>query len=66
MGRLRANSSRLSCLTLQEMNNGAGLFKLPSEMAWPDFRAGTAEVAFESVELVHRGLEPGAANGLRR
>jgi len=31
-----------------------------------EFRAGTAEVAFESIELVHHGLEVGAPNGRLR
>lgn len=44
------------------------VFREACPVKWngPEFRAGSAEVAFESVELVHRGLEPGAANGLRR
>ena len=29
----------------------------PTRWSGPDLRAGSAEVAFESVELVHRGLE---------
>jgi phage tail-like protein len=35
----------------------------PVKWSGPDFRAGTAEVAFESIELVHQGLEPGAPSG---
>jgi phage tail-like protein len=38
----------------------------PVKWSGPDFRAGTADVAFESIELVHRGLEPGAKSGLKR
>ena len=29
----------------------------PVKWSGPDFRAGTAEVAFESIELIHRGLD---------
>ena len=36
----------------------------PVKWAGPEFRAGTAEVAFESIELVHRGLdEQGDSSG---
>jgi phage tail-like protein len=35
----------------------------PVKWSGPDFRAGTAEVAFESIELVHEGLVPGAKSG---
>ena len=35
----------------------------PVKWSGPEFRAGTAEVAFESIELVHNGLEPGAYSG---
>ena len=38
----------------------------PVKWSGPEFRAGTADVAFESIELVHRGLEPGAKSGLKR
>ncbi len=37
----------------------------PVKWSGPDFRAGAAEVAFESIELVHKGLEPGAPSGRR-
>ena len=30
----------------------------PVKWSGPEFRAGTAEVAFESIELIHRGLDP--------
>ena len=30
----------------------------PVKWTGPQFRAGTAEVAFESIELIHRGLKP--------
>lgn len=35
----------------------------PVKWSGPEFRAGTADVAFESIELVHNGLEPGAYSG---
>ncbi len=35
----------------------------PTKWSGPDFRAGTAEVAFESVELAHRGFDPGGNSG---
>ena len=36
----------------------------PVKWNGPEFRAGTAEVAFESIEIVHRGLdEVGASSG---
>ena len=38
----------------------------PVKWSGPEFKAGTADVAFESIELVHRGLEPGATSGLKR
>jgi phage tail-like protein len=38
----------------------------PVKWSGPEFRAGTAEVAFESIELVHMGLEPGAQHGRSR
>jgi len=37
----------------------------PVKWSGPEFRAGTAEIAFESIELVHNGLEPGAQSGRR-
>jgi len=33
----------------------------PVKWSGPELRAGTAEVAFESIELVHKGLQPGAS-----
>jgi phage tail-like protein len=44
------------------------VFREACPVRWngPDFRAGTAEVAFEAIELVHKGLEPGAPSGRRR
>jgi phage tail-like protein len=33
----------------------------PVKWSGPELRASTAAVAFESIELVHRGLEPGAS-----
>jgi phage tail-like protein len=35
----------------------------PVKWSGPEFRAGRAEVAFESIELVHKGLELGAVSG---
>jgi len=37
----------------------------PVKWSGPEFRAGAAEIAFESIELVHNGLEPGAQSGRR-
>jgi phage tail-like protein len=34
----------------------------PVKWSGPEFRAGTAEIAFESIELIHRGLESGGAS----
>ena len=31
----------------------------PVKWTGPQFRAGTAEVAFETIELIHKGLKPG-------
>jgi phage tail-like protein len=31
----------------------------PVKWTGPQFQAGTAEVAFETIELIHRGLKPG-------
>jgi phage tail-like protein len=38
----------------------------PVKWSGPEFRAGTAAIAFESIELVHNGLEPGTDSGRRR
>ncbi len=38
----------------------------PVKWSGPDFRAGTAEVAFEAIELVHEGLKPGTDSGLQQ
>jgi phage tail-like protein len=38
----------------------------PVKWSGPELRAGTAAVAFESIELVHRGLEPSPRSGRRR
>jgi len=38
----------------------------PVKWSGPEFRAGTAEVAFESIELIHMGLEAGAQSGRKR
>lgn len=38
----------------------------PVKWTGPDLRAGTAELAFESIELVHQGLEQGAPSGRKR
>ena len=35
----------------------------PVKWSGPQFRAGTAEVAFESIELIHNGLQPGTPSG---
>jgi phage tail-like protein len=35
----------------------------PVKWSGPDFRAGAAEIAFESIELVHEGLVPGGKSG---
>lgn len=35
----------------------------PVKWSGPDFRAGTAEVAFESIELIHQGLAPFQESG---
>ena len=38
----------------------------PVKWSGPEFRGGTAEVAFESIELVHNGLDPGTTSGRYR
>jgi phage tail-like protein len=38
----------------------------PVKWSGPEFRAGTAEIAFESIELVHMGFEPGDQSGRAR
>jgi phage tail-like protein len=38
----------------------------PVKWSGPDFRAGTAEVAFESIELIHRGLDAGGESSGRK
>ncbi len=38
----------------------------PVKWSGPELRAGTAEVAFESIELVHRGLDSAGASSGRK
>jgi phage tail-like protein len=38
----------------------------PVKWTGPEFRAGTADVAFESIELIHRGLEADGASSGRK
>jgi phage tail-like protein len=38
----------------------------PVKWSGPEFRAGNAEVAFESIELVHRGLDSGGTSSGRK
>jgi phage tail-like protein len=38
----------------------------PVKWSGPEFRAGTADVAFESIELVHRGLDAAGTSSGRR
>lgn len=38
----------------------------PVKWSGPEFRAGAAEVAFESIELVHRGLDAGGTSSGRK
>jgi phage tail-like protein len=38
----------------------------PVKWSGPEFRAGNAEVAFESIELVHRGIEPSPESGRKK
>jgi phage tail-like protein len=38
----------------------------PVKWSGPEFRAGTAEVAFESIEVVHRGLDAGGTSSGRK
>jgi phage tail-like protein len=38
----------------------------PVKWSGPEFRAGTAEVAFESIELVHQGLDSDGASSGRK
>ena len=44
-----------------DVSNWKWVFQEVCPVKWtgPQFRAGTAEVAFETIELVHRGLKPG-------
>ena len=37
----------------------------PVKWSGPEFRAGSADVAFESIELVHRGLDPNPSPGAK-
>ncbi len=41
------------------------VFKKACPVKWtgPDFRAGSSEIAFESIELVHQGLAPAPSTG---
>src|SRR6266508_1323877 len=38
----------------------------PVKWTGPDFRAGTAEVAFEAIELIHKGLDAGGTSSGRK
>lgn len=44
-----------------DVSNWQWVFQEVCPVKWtgPQFRAGTAEVAFETIELVHKGLKPG-------
>ncbi len=38
----------------------------PVKWTGPNFQAGSNQVAFESIELVHEGLQPGAKSGVKK
>jgi phage tail-like protein len=43
------------------------VFRQACPVKWigPELRAGRTEIAFEAIEMIHKGLEPGAQSGLR-
>jgi phage tail-like protein len=67
-GRVERKQLTVVLLNLAGENSWRWVFREACPVKWtgPEFRAGTAEVAFESIELVHNGLEPGAQSGRQR
>ncbi len=69
-GRIKRKNITIKLLDLLECEQYTWrwIFSRACPVKWtgPDFEAGTAEVAFESIELVHLGLEPGDQNGRGR
>jgi|SRR5712692_7887116 len=64
-GRITRKNVTITLLNYAGEEKWRWVFRQACPVKWsgPDFRAGTAEVAFESIELVHQGLEPGAPSG---
>lgn len=67
-GRIRRKNVTIILLNYADEEKWRWVFLKACPVKWtgPEFRAHTAAVAFESVELVHQGLDPGASNGRRR
>ena len=67
-GRIKRKNVTITLLNHADEEKWRWVFSKACPVKWsgPEFRAGTAEVAFESIELVHMGLEPGAQNGRKR
>jgi phage tail-like protein len=67
-GRIERKNVTITLLNHADEEKWRWVFSKACPVKWsgPEFRAGAAEVAFESIELVHMGLEPGAKNGRKR
>jgi phage tail-like protein len=67
-GRIKRKNVTITLLNHADEEKWRWVFSKACPVKWsgPEFRAGTAEVAFESIELVHMGLEPGAQSGRKR
>jgi len=67
-GRIKRKTVTITLLNHADEEKWRWVFSKACPVKWsgPEFRAGTAEVAFESIELIHMGLEAGAQSGRKR
>ena len=67
-GRIKRKNVTITLLNHADEEKWRWVFSKACPVKWsgPEFRAGTAEVAFESIELIHMGLEAGAQSGRKR
>ena len=67
-GRIKRKNVTITLLNHADEEKWRWVFSKACPVKWsgPEFRAGTAEIAFESIELIHMGLEAGAQSGRKR
>ena len=67
-GRIKRKNVTITLLNHADEEKWRWVFSKACTVKWsgPEFRAGTAEVAFESIELIHMGFEAGAQSGRKR